>query len=426
MTCKVETKLSPLPLLLIISITLTSLSNIVYASDENFRQLFKNGEEAFKQKHYSDAKKYFLKALNYNIRKDLLYFNLGSTSYRLNDLQQAIAFFKKIPKNSHWFSLSQYNIALCYIKTNQKDLASKHLNLSYRNAHSQKQKSTIRQLGKKYHLDLNVRQWKIASNISYGNHQNIGIFSDPNNTGQRESDNFFHYFFHISTMGNRWKSIWQYQTYNYNNENEFDFSSINMNLRNSKFPVGFEIDQSWLDSNPYLTTSSIFLKTSPKIIWRTLLHASYQHFGTNNINYRHLEGNRFFLDLTFPAKRRSVFYRISYDNRKDYSNGNEFKSYSPISQRLGIKTRYRKSDFTLTLNLAYTWSYYYEENLNLASTENRSDHHLQFTTSASKRLSKSIYWMVNYALYKHISNFAEYDYQSSLVNTALQIRFNSF
>lgn len=96
------------------------LFNISFSFAQNEDEIFKQGNEYFKQKHYDKAIESYLRLVNKGFEGTSLFYNLGNAYYRQGKIGYAILYYEKALKLSPGDEDIKHNLALSNLKTIDK------------------------------------------------------------------------------------------------------------------------------------------------------------------------------------------------------------------------------------------------------------------------------------------------------------------
>ncbi len=81
------------------------------------------GAAYFNRQQYNEALEYFKKSLEFSPDDSLRFYDIGNVYLQLEKCDLAIDAYRKAIANSNAFEEAHYNLAICYIRTGQKEKA---------------------------------------------------------------------------------------------------------------------------------------------------------------------------------------------------------------------------------------------------------------------------------------------------------------
>ncbi len=346
------------------------LTLLMLASSMVMADAFDNGIEAFNRGDYEAALKAFEQARREGRNDDRLWYNLGSTLYRLGDYHGAGAAFARIPADSSLWQAARYNLGLVAEKLGRRDEARRH----YREARSVDRDNGIGLLAARQLAALDQAQTHRAGSaflrLSLGNDDNVNFA--PLGIGSSRSEQFVDLFasgryFLSGGYRHGWALDGRATLTDYTGGKTFDYSEAVLGvshyrpLGDWRSRLGIEVTKSNYGGSAYQTIGSGLAEVTLPLAERKRFRLSLRYDGiqSDNSAYDYLKGSRARLGAMLyrflPADFWRVEYRLELNHRKDLS----VASYSPTRNELrGRYQRNLSGDWVLDGRLAWRHSSY--------------------------------------------------------------------
>lgn len=354
------------------------------------------GRQYFEQGDYTQAKRSFERALEKlqpgTKSESSLYYNLGSTCYKLEQYDESSVYFNKLLDDKKFAALANYNLALIENKRNNKAVALHYLKRSKKaSTDARFTKLVDRQISQlkgkvrvvKRTRTIKVQDWNAYLYLTTGYDSNINFA--PLGVASSDSGYFAQaigVFDKLIAGGGKKDDAALFVTSSLFMSNYFatDFNDYNLYdiglryarpIKRWKNTIDVNLKQSTYGHDKYQRIYSTTLKTRRRFFGGDTLRLSYRYEQIDSLKsiYDYLNGNRqkFRLgyQLRWPKDSIYLWYELEINNRRDTQNLN----YSPT--RNTARVRYEKK-FNAT-NRVYAEMEYRHSNYEKTAVQNRRD-----------------------------------------------------
>ncbi|SFC27534.1 Putative beta-barrel porin 2 [Marinospirillum celere] len=403
---------------------------------------YRQGIHAFREGDFLSALEHFEQAEAAGNSQVTLFYNLGSTHYQLNNLEQASDYFSRISDDEQWGGLALYNLGII-----AEDLGQTHQALAYyHQAATQAQTSNVQQLAQAKILQFegtsshpSSRQpgfIYIAASLSYDDNLTLTP-EDP------ALETFSGTYLEALIQGRHYLQGNQHQG---SSLQAYLFQRLPQDStldKETAFSLGYQIhwpvnawESSWgisfgsylLDQETYTRDLSLQAEGS----------YSFEHFDLRLDNqlglirggetFDYLDGwqNRTRIRLLQPG-HWELGYQQELNQRKDFTEDPQFISYSPTRFRLfGRLSRDINEQLGVSLRLEGRLSLYPDPEVdgegNQASSK-RQDWRWRAQLGGVYRLNKTFSLFAELQHLNNRSNLAGYDYSSNQLQIGLDAIF---
>ena len=406
-------------------------SNLVYASALTD---FKQGVALFESEDYSNAATKFEHALSQGMRTTALYYNLGSTYFKLNKFKKSRTYFKELKKLPEMKSLAEYNLGLIHEKLDDNKQANRYFKSVIIDNKDKKLVSLAKI--KIYGKNPNIKKITSYASIKTGYDDNINV--SPTGTVIDKADSFSEYFITADYLfsGNRkngWISDITFFRSSYTDSNIYDFDQLGLGLINNYKYNKLEIqlrtnyDKYTYGNEDYQSILKIETRAKYNITNNKKLQFLYRYelISSDLAIYDYLNGWRQKLRTEYKQYNKKSIYKLFYEyeinDRDDLATTAppSVLSYSPV--RHSIKYSHTKiidKHWRLTGDLSYRKS-----NYPTTITQNRDDQRWKLAAYADYRLNRSSLIRSKLDYTDNNSTEAIYDYHRTVASVDLSYFF---
>jgi hypothetical protein len=396
---------------------------------------FQLGVDAFKQGHYETAAAYFTAAHSAGVNTPALFFNLGSTQFKLGDYAAASESFAHIANDPDWGALAQYNLGLVAERLNDPVGAEQHYRAAFEIAQSDKLKQLAAAKLSVPTAQPTSDNWYGIASLAGGYDDNVVLLNDQSLTSVTHKEDYFAEALasasgYVSGDINRgWRTDLSAYYRGYTEQTDYDYGVASAGIAysrivdGSQWQLGGKTDAQFVGGDPYLIAGTLrgqWLRPIGSISVRVRNDVTYVD-GASNFGY--LTGWQDRLGVQFYGKRLDTYLRVGYElelnDRRDDTTPTEFFSYSPTWNRFYATLSHPVSDaLDVDLRVEYQFSRYRDKNVQTnppggaLQEEARDDD--RFTTSLRATYHAFAQWNVfgEYFYANNSSNFKEYEYEN--------------
>jgi len=358
----------------------------------SYADYLQQGRQSFERGDYAQAKGYFERALEelpLNTKPSAaLYYNLGSTCYKLEQYDESGSYFKKLLDEKKFSALAYYNLALIENKKDNKTIALHYFNRSKKASTDPQFNQLVEQqiTNLKKQRDLSavkktsttvIKDWNAYLFLSTGYDSNInfaplGIASSDSGYFVQTTGVFDKL---ITEMGVEEDKSALFVTSSVFMSNYFatDFNDYNLydiGLRYAKPVQGWKntidinLTQSTYGHDNYQRSYNAAFRTYHQFSGGDILRSSYRYAQIESLNplYDYLQGNqqKFRLGYQFlwPEDSVYVWYELELNNRRDTERSNfsptrntfrlRYEKKFDVSNSVYAEFGYRRSDYEAT------------------------------------------------------------------------------
>lgn len=415
---------------------------------------FRQGTQAFRAGHYSDALRFFLEAQNRGGTNDQLQYNLGVTYYRLGDYSNARARFEALTLQPKLAPIAHYNLGLIALKTGAPQTAR----AEFQRTAATTTDPRLRQLAEK-HLGTEVSAGKTKSatkpasassgnvRLSGGYDDNAALAGEASQVPASQRGSALAALLaggHVTLMGDQHDGLLlSGSAYGiaFPQASAYNFSSLRAGpqLRGRFGPLQTEIGvyASYLTfgGKAFQTLGTLGGSLDYSFSRTQDLLLAYKYDRIHGAGgYSDLTGSRHSLKLSDTWRNGPVKleagYRLEINQRQDLSRPatGEFFSVSPTRHRGFVEARWKLSDVLhADLELQYERSRYRDPNLFLRGatlvSQTRVDQRYFGQFQLSYDLTKDWDIAAAYRYLDHPSNIPQHAYRSNRVELKLGYAF---
>ena len=411
-----------------------SLSSIVKSKD-----LFEQASEAFSNGHYQQAADFFVVLSETDASSEVRY-NLAICYFKLEQWDLAQNLFYQLNQLDPEEDLVTYNLAITEKKLGKVKVARELFHtLSLSASDPDIAQLSLRQYErlaneKKRHR-RSQSDWSVGVKTEFGSYDNLLTPSLEKNTGISDSLIESRAYFTWQSdrySTNRWTVSGLLYKSNYHETKEYNADYAKLGVRKytpwseGYVYAGLDIDASELEGAGYLQNvaveAGIVQRFGESNYWglkirqREIdsLSSEYEPFmGTSQLlklNMRQRLGDRVNWDL---------YYQYSRDNRQDSSSLLSFRSFSPVRHSVGSALIYQLPLWRFALDLEYRDSDYQKENQYFGKGILREDERLKTRLSANWQVSEDWALSAEYNYMDNDSSIDTYNYHQELVKLGI-------
>ena len=422
---------------LLLSYSLTS----VLANESN---MYRQGMQAFQEGNFSSALDYFNQAKQQQEEDRgtvsvTLYFNLGSTHYRLGNYDQAASYFAKVSEDDKWGALAEYNLGLIAEQQGKEAGAIKH----YRQASSRATTERVRNLAQSQIRQLSgeapsAQAAFIYLSASLGYDDNLSLVDDDPAL-DKISGSFLETLasgqLYLSGNSNHGSSLQGYLFVRQPNANEIEseiaFSlgaQLHRGVGDWQTRGGINWGGYLLDGSSY--THDLALHAEGRYPMDDLelrLSNEFKRIRGGD-TFEYLDGwqNLARIRLVKPGNWE-LGYRNEWNQREDWADDVAFYSYSPSRHSVYARMNFNLSEqLVLTPRLEGRLSQYPDKEVDIdgnQADEERRDLRLRGSLNASYRLTSTLNLFTELAHLTNRSNLEGYDYSSNQLTLGVDAVF---
>lgn len=339
---------------------------------------FTQGVNFFTLGEYKNAAIKFEEARTNGLKSVALYYNLGSSYFKLKNYGYAQRYFQELLNVPKMKSLAQYNLGLIAVRQHKSQLANQHFKAVVKQNVDKKLVFLSRQQLNPPRKKIKTKSWSIYSSANLGYDDNINV--KPVGTTLNESDSFYDILFlpEFKISGNR-KNGWfvnaLFSRTDYSTSQRYDFNSYGagikktLNIANWSSYFKLNLSKYTYGGKDYQSVARLEARTKRKLSINQRLYLSYRYenISSDRPIYTYLDGWRQKVKAELRKYNKNyvfqVYYELELNNRQDYNSAQDSLSYSPTRHtlrskytrilsktwRLGGDLYYRKSDYPVTL-----------------------------------------------------------------------------
>jgi len=427
----------------ILYIILSTLSFSIIANSDEGEKLYLIGTSAFNNGEYKKALQFFNQSLSYNLKKEKIFYSIGSSHYRLEQYNEAYIAFEKASQHKPLASAAQYSMGLASIKNNNNDKAIKNFLLSFQSATNETQKNRALRMLNKLKAENRIKtrnKWNALIISSYG-YTNNTTNSNPEISISQDniSSQYQHYFTKIGFQpSHKWKLYFRNTFLNYNNTNTKDYLKNDISgkyklvLSNILLHINANSSISYLNGNAFQGSNSAGAEARYTFNNQPSLTVNYHWSNYYQLDkrYSYLNGTKHQLSTKgeFRKNRNNYSMELGFElnNRRDfYNNGLLIESFSPKKLTIASQSTHNISKrLTLSLMLKYSINHYQDANrIQGGETKTRIDTWYRAGGKIQISLLKRLWLVSEYYYTKNRSNIISYRYDSGQISTGFVFKY---
>jgi tetratricopeptide (TPR) repeat protein len=400
---------------------------------------YRRGVTAFSSGNYNEALRFFLDARAGGMGTVTLRYNLGSTYFRLGNMDGALAQFDSIAEDAAWGPLAHYNMGLIEENRNRTSVALNHYRIAYERASTPKLKalaaSRLDALSTTSAAPPRAGSWAGLLSLSGGYDDNV-LLSDSQSTLAPSNQNDG--FLDVRAFASRYlhggfEDGWRLDLGGYYRAyldlDDYSSGVANARILYSRLFTSWYVEtggkvEFQTSGGQHLATVGTYglqaLHAAGSLILRLRNDFSYYDAGPG---YAFIQGwqNRTGFDVTHrtDTTRLRFGYELEMNHRKDNAFGNEFTSYSPVRHRVFADIQqWITPRFRLDAGLEYRASKYRDANAELDTNSvlvsaKRDDDRLTGSLRLAYQARPHLAWVADYQHAKNDSNFDQYGYRNN-------------
>ncbi len=391
-------------------------------------EFFDRGVKAYLSGNYKVASESFEQARDAGMDTGSLYYNYGSTLYKLERYAEAQAAFAACGRDPAWAALARYNMGLAAFRQGNRGEAGEYFDQASRHADDTKLAALAQTMLERVD-PMAYRHPRGTFSFSLGYDSNV-VLSDQTQTVATAgaSDTFTEL---LASAGARLGSgpsalRWEAALYDLRYSSLHDFA-ITQVLLGMHVPGrlgswrGETGGQGWYilrDGNPYQQVAA--LKASATREWKNeyalRFDLRYDRIDSIDDNFQFLDGQRLKIDaaVAHPVAAGLLYYGATYEhnNRRDLALAGEFFSFSPHRIAFWLKGSWPLgARWRLEPVVRSEYNRYASEDRRTGGVvQTREDHEWQAGLRARYRLSLAWQLTGEYIYSGSQSNFDEFSY----------------
>ncbi len=412
---------------ILVFIVMAMLMLVAFESRASAEEDFESGKELFKSARYSEALKKFEQARKQGLKTVALYYNLGSTYYKLGDYSNAARNYHIVRQYPEMKALAEYNLGLVSVQMEDPVEAQKWFAAVIAGTDDKKLLRLSRaQLER---AQKNAKPWSVFAGLAFGYDNNINVIpEDEFPAGVSDTYLDVSAMAEVLLSGRKREGYLAevlYSSIDYSDENNFDQALLRLGLNKTKTindwqsSVKLNIDQFTYGGEDLQTVYRLEGQVKKDLSKndRLSLRLRYDDVNMDNDRYSYLEGSmqQFRIEMRHAGKSaiQRYYYELELNNREDTST----TSYSPTRHTFrGIYTKLLDNKWSYSGDLAFRLSEYPRPGA-------RTDNRWKLSLSTDYRLDKTL--KVKFKLMHTIneSDDASYDYDRTLLSVGFSKLF---
>jgi len=400
-------------------------------------EFFDNGVQAFHSTDYNAAQRAFEQARDAGMDSAALYYNYGSTLYKLKRYAEAQAAFARCVHDPAWAALARYNMGLAAYQQGRRAEAAEFFSQAWRYADDAKLATLAQTMLDR--IDPKASWFPRGMfSVNLGYDSNV-VLSDLAQTAPAagKSDTYTEL---LATTGARLGSgpgaaRWEAMIYDLRYSNLTDYSITDVILgMHVPWRLGVWQNEAGGQWWHILRDGSAFqqvvaLKAGTTREWagnRALrFDLRYDSIESDDSSFQFLDGRRLEISASVaqPAAAGWMHYGGTYEqnNRRDLAVGGEFYSQSPSRVALWLKGSWPfGARWRLEPSMRYRYSHYADADRRISGlVQTREDNEWQAGVLTKYRLSVAWQLAVEYSYTGSRSNFDEFSYTRHLLTVGL-------
>jgi hypothetical protein len=399
-------------------------------SHASIKDDFSKGTQAFRLGNYSQAIKYFKQTQEKGLESASLYFNLGSTYYKLKEFNKSDYYFKRLRSYPSMRYIAEYNLGLINKKTGNTKKAEIWFTGVTKKSKEKKlialAKEQLNPKQKKIKKKVDDKVWSAYTSISFGSDSNIN--SSPSGVVSNQSDNFMavsasSYYLFNENITNGWLAAVDFYHIGYSDFNENNAAQYGIAIKNNrklsdwKTRFSGKLYKSTFSGNNY---QSVFLLEAGgyyEFSKENLLKLRYRYYDINSddVIYDYLEGSKQKIRTEYAHYNKTSKQRFYYELELNSRQDSDTSSYSPTRHTLrAIHTKKVNNKIQWGGDVSYRASNY----PNVAS-QSRDDTRLKYGAFTAYRFDKTMKLKAKYMHTDNSSSDNNYDYDKNLLTVTL-------
>lgn len=365
---------------------------------------FDRGMESFSQGDYAAAVKAFKKSEAQGMKSAALFYNLGSSYYKLGDYEKSRDYFNKVRDYKDMKYLAEYNLGLVALKLDDLVSAEKWFAGVAGNSNDKK---LIYLADKKLGLIASqkkpqwlTKKWSAYVGASLGYDDNVNFA--PLGISAERSDSFYDAFAYVDYLfagdrKNGWLAEVSFYDINYLHEDIYDEFDIGAAIKkylqlgnNWQTIYSLEVSKIYYDGEDYQTIGGLSAEARYSLSRdeRLSLRYRYEDINSDNVLFDYLEGWRQNIHAEYSLYQAKgyglIYYELELNDRNDLSLTTGDYSYSPTRHQFrGKYTGILSQRWDLTGDLSYTASIY-----PATASQDRQDDRVKAAMYADYRFSR--------------------------------------
>jgi len=406
-------------------ILLTVAPHAVAGAAEEY---FDHGVKAFLSEDFKAAKQSFERARDAGMDSAALYYNYGSTLYKLKQYPEAQAAFAICARDPAWAALARYNMGLAVYQQGKRAEAAEYFSQVWRYTDDAKLATLAQTMLER--IDPMARRYPRGTfSFSLGYDSNV-VLSDlaPSLPAADKSDAYTEL---LATTGARLGSgpgapRWEAALYDlrYSDLKDFSITEVILGMH-APWRLGAwqsEAGGQWWyilrDGSAFQQVAVLKANTTRESAGNRVLRFDLRYDQIESIdnNFQFLDGQRLEIGVSAaqPAATGWMYYGVTYEqnNREDLAVGGEFFSQSPSRAGLWLKGSWPfGARWRIEPAVRYRYSHYADEDRRTSGVvQTREDNEWQAGVLAKYRLTVAWQLAIEYSYSGSHSNFDEFSY----------------
>jgi hypothetical protein len=420
-----------------ISLLLLSPPGLSKSADD----FFSAGVQASRVGNHTLALQHFKSAEKAGLNSPVLFFNLGVTFYQLGRLTEAKLAFQQTTRSKKMAALAYYNLGLIARDQNDKKTASIYFTRAEQSANTEKLKQLSRNArlpSARRHLEKSGGKF-LWVETSFGYDNNALLLPSEQTSASDMEDIFAGLILYgryplngDQDSGLHLDGFVSHSRYADINDANFDIVGFGGHYTHEskqwQQEIGITPMKSILDGDTLENITRLDYSAATTVKSDLRFKIEFKHDRINAASqYFYLDGERQTLVTAFSDTRRAwaLIHTLENNDRADFRATDEFRSYSPLRQKLAGRQIIRlDTAWSLELEGSYQISRYDDKDI-------RPDGNEKTRNDTRTELTPAIYytqlngWRMGAELHhaKNQSNFDEFDYNRTLFTITLDKLF---
>jgi len=395
-------------------------------------QDFKRGLELFRSADYAAAVTKFIAAEKQGLTSVSLYYNLGSSYYKLGEYDKAKKYFNRVKKFPAMRDLAEYNLGLIAEKTGNTVAARQHF--SSARSITRDQKLRLMADRKLTGMASTSKPWLVylSGNLGYDDN----ITAAPSGLVQNISDNFYDVFVSADRVvaGTRrqgWSVDASYFSINYFDNSNYDDGQLSVGIKKQQRLADWRVrahlsfNKRDYGNDAFQSIVKLDLQGINNLSRdeRLYLRYIYEDISSDNALYDYLQGWRQRARIEYRNYQRKhiskIYYELELNDRQDIDVAGFVASYSPTRHSIrGQYTYILDTRWSVTGDLSYRMSDY-----PTTISQDRQDDRWRMLADVDYRIDKTTKLRGRLEYINNASTLNVYDYDKSVISVGISKLF---